>query len=714
MGSIMNSLFPVKFISDLSKKEANGKKPVYAVHKWFGRKTDAIIRSILLSLYLSDDKIENFEREFYSANSNILKGKCILDPFMGGGITLVNTLRLGGKAIGVDVNPVAWFITKNELQIPRLEGEYIIDYDSLCKVLNSELKKLEIAVGNEIKKAYKTSIYDEEEKCSRDVDIMYILWVKKVKCPSCGKSVKLFPRMSITKIKKKDFENYNICPNCGQIVRGNETELICSKCKLKYNVNEGNYKTRKFKCDNCNNTFNVIRDVMRENDKILDLEMYAIEYYDEKLNIKGYKKPDIMDIENFNNIKNEYTLNKDKLIDFIPVGDIPRGFNTRQIINHNYDYWSKMFNERQLFFLSKLIREINNIEHSAIKETFLCVFSNTLNANNMFTIYNSQYTKIEPLFGDHHLAPIMNPVENNIWGTKFGRGSFIKNFNIMLQSKKYNYEPFERSYIDKKRFKVLLKEEKFYGKFTEDFEKLKNEDSNTLIKCQSAEDLSFIPKNSIDAVVTDPPYYSAINYGEISEFFYSWQRLVLKKCYNFYKPEHIVFNNEVTVNSVKGISREEFQNRLTACFCELNRVLKPEAPLILTYNSSSIDGWCALFDALTDSGFVILSAYPAYMEYKAGLIDNRRGKMNYDLVIMANKKSEKDVEHIQVTEFFLKFTKEVELIMEDYHDLDLNKFDKMLMNVAVLYKLFSKYYPNIYNSGKRVEFKDAIKIVYEK
>jgi len=714
MGSIMNSLFPVKFISDLSKREANSKKPVYAVHKWFGRKTDAIIRSILLSLNLSDDKINNFEKEFYSANPDILKGKLILDPFMGGGITLVNTLRLGGKAIGVDVNPVAWFITKNELQIPKLQDEYIIDYDSLCKVLYSELRKIENAVGNDIKNAYKTNIYDETEKCSREVDIMYILWVKKVICPSCGETIRLFPKMSITKIIRNDFENYNICPNCGELVRGNDFELICSKCKIKFNVNDGNYKSRRFKCNNCNKTFNVLKDVMRKNDKILDMEMYSIEYYDEKLDKKGFKKPDQSDIENFINIKNEYALNRDKLIDFIPLDDIPKGFNTRQIINHNYDFWSKMFNERQLFFLSKLIKEIYKIEHPVVRELFLCVFSNTINANNMFAIYNSQYAKIEPLFGDHHLAPVMTPVENNIWGAKLGRGSFLKNFNIMLQSKKYNYEPFERGYINKKSFKILLKEEKFYGKFTEDFEKLKNKDFNTLIKCQGAEDLAFIPDESIDAVVTDPPYYSAINYGELGEFFYTWQRLALKESYNFYKPNHIVSSNEVTVNTVKGISTEEFQRRLTACFYELHRVLKPEAPLILTYNNSSIEGWSVLFDSLTNSGFIISNAYPIYMEYKAGLIDNRRGKMNYDLVIVANKKTEKHEELIQISEFLIKINKEVESIMKDYSDMDLNKFDKKLIMVGELYKLFSRYSPNIYSAGERVEFKEVIKIMYEK
>ena len=34
---------------------------------------------------------------------------------MGGGTTLVEGARLGFQMAGVDLNPVAWFVTKNEL-----------------------------------------------------------------------------------------------------------------------------------------------------------------------------------------------------------------------------------------------------------------------------------------------------------------------------------------------------------------------------------------------------------------------------------------------------------------------------------------------------------------------------------------------------------------------------------------------------------------------
>lgn len=102
-----------------------------------------------------------------------------------------------------------------------------------------------------------------------------------------------------------------------------------------------------------------------------------------------------------------------------------------------------------------------------------------------------------------------------------------------------------------------------------------------MLCCKSSEKLSFIPDRSIDAVVTDPPYYAAINYGEISEFFYTWNRKILRKYYDCFSRSHMSKDEEVTVNLNVGISSEDYSRRLTDCFKEIRRVLKPELHLYL-------------------------------------------------------------------------------------------------------------------------------------
>jgi hypothetical protein len=69
--------------------------PVYKMHRYFARRPWSVFRSLI---------------EHYSN-----PGSIILDPFCGGGVTVVEGLRLGRKVIGVDINPLATFITRMEV-----------------------------------------------------------------------------------------------------------------------------------------------------------------------------------------------------------------------------------------------------------------------------------------------------------------------------------------------------------------------------------------------------------------------------------------------------------------------------------------------------------------------------------------------------------------------------------------------------------------------
>lgn len=56
--------------------------------------------------------------EFYKdhTNDSDTNGIRILDPFMGGGTTVIEASRLGCHVTGIDLNPVAWFIVKTEAE----------------------------------------------------------------------------------------------------------------------------------------------------------------------------------------------------------------------------------------------------------------------------------------------------------------------------------------------------------------------------------------------------------------------------------------------------------------------------------------------------------------------------------------------------------------------------------------------------------------------
>lgn len=114
--------FPITSINNLSNVEGNVGKPIYQMSKWWARRRSSIFRSMLIAsatLAPADPtQAAKCVWDHYYCNHqkagtfNKIK---VLDPFMGGGTTLVEGARLGFEMTGIDLNPVAWFVTKNEL-----------------------------------------------------------------------------------------------------------------------------------------------------------------------------------------------------------------------------------------------------------------------------------------------------------------------------------------------------------------------------------------------------------------------------------------------------------------------------------------------------------------------------------------------------------------------------------------------------------------------
>ncbi len=114
---------PIEHLNTLAWREGNSKKPIYRMHKWWARRLGSVFRMLILAAFAdADTGVTELWDRFYHGHGNTLwcspggdpEGRVILDPFMGGGTTLVEALRLGCKVVGVDVNPVAWFITKRD------------------------------------------------------------------------------------------------------------------------------------------------------------------------------------------------------------------------------------------------------------------------------------------------------------------------------------------------------------------------------------------------------------------------------------------------------------------------------------------------------------------------------------------------------------------------------------------------------------------------
>src|SRR3974390_1979259 len=130
--------FDVPFVADLALREKQiqqNYRPIMAVHKWFARRPGTLFRALLLSEFHSG----HLREEFYQGQA--LKNLSVLDPFMGGGTTLVEANRVGCAITGFDINPMAWWIVRQEIANLDLEA-YRRAADDLRASLEQEIGEL--------------------------------------------------------------------------------------------------------------------------------------------------------------------------------------------------------------------------------------------------------------------------------------------------------------------------------------------------------------------------------------------------------------------------------------------------------------------------------------------------------------------------------------------------------------------------------------------
>ena len=495
--SAIEESFPIVEINKLAVPERNAFKPIYTMHKWFARRSSSVFRAILLAAMkpAGTDIMEEFYKDH--TNDPDTNGKVILDPFMGGGTTIVEALRLGCKVIGIDLNPVAWFIVKTEVEP--------VDLDKLKDSFERLSNRIVSWSGKPLKETLLDLYKTECPSCgNKDADIIYTFWVKSApcttgtcnhktplfsnyiiaqknpsiryyedcSCPECGgkfdweiepaaligdKSLMInaaqfsagagrasarwvfgsekskvdcpWCNKNITPVVKKNKKKRKkvplsilYCPSCEEVwqYRGEvkpDSVLECPTCKHSYNPNEGNLPAKgKFICHGtCNGNVDTIINAIRKlpKDQLLPVHPYAVEGYCEKCAGKSNKENAVKEKffemeeddenENENNstssilVKNngkffkrfssqdlakyqkaKDTWEKEKVNLPYPKSEIPVGYNTNQMLKHNYNYWHQMFNERQLLALSTLLNEIDKEEDQVLKEMLLLTFSRTL------------------------------------------------------------------------------------------------------------------------------------------------------------------------------------------------------------------------------------------------------------------------------------------------------------------------------------------------
>lgn len=610
--------FDVGFVAEAALREKQiqqNYRPVVAVHKWFARRPGSLFRGLVLSEFGDGPLSDAFFRP------HDFPGRAVADPFMGGGTPLLEANRVGCDVLGFDVNPMAAWVTREEIEH--------IDLASYRAAADRLLAELDATVGP----CHLTNcpIHGDE-----GVPVKYFLWVKQIDCDGCAGPIDLFPGHLLADDSRHP-KNVLVCWSCGGL---NEVESIkspgtCRDCSEALRV-EGPARRGRCACPRCGaeNAY------PRPEAGPPRHRMFAIEYYNpsrrERRKGRFFKKPDAADLARYREAEDRWRATAPR---FVPTQAIPRGDETDRLHRWGYDEYRELFNPRQLLGLELSARFIAGVKDDRIRRALATNLSDLLRYQNMLCRYDTTALKSLDVFSVHGFPVGLVACESNLLGiagatgASVGSGGWTNVVAKYARAKRYCDAPFETSFAGARKVQVPIVGE-WIGERREGSRPRK-----VSIRCASSTDVE-LPPNSLDAVFTDPPYFGNVQYGELMDFCYVWLRRLVGDGPEGFRRESCRRAEELTGNQTQGRDLAHFAEGLAAVYANMARALKPGAPLAFTFHHNKLDAYKAVAAAILDSGLTCSASIPCPAEMAGSIHIHGTGSSIVDTVFVCRDHGE--------------------------------------------------------------------------
>jgi adenine-specific DNA methylase len=725
---------PLNLMDELAEKETYRRdvyRPIYSLHKWWARRPGSTFRCLGLAA-LTDDTInkddiltertagshdglyiDSYDEQINPNDEHIDRDVTVVDPFAGGGTTLVEMNRLGADVIGYELNPVAWWTDKKSMDDVNLD------------ILKQEFDRILEETREELGDYFTTTDPETGQEC----EVLYYFQSQRIPCLTCDEEVQLFPRYQLAKTKKTR-PGALYCPNQAcenriielknrgkgldkgttvtidggeRIAVSEDGNEVCPSCGHEFDPNDGTYGYGKYTCSNGHK--HDVKETLQRQDERPTFDRFALQYVDPRGD-KRIKEFDGDDADRVARAEVKFEEIREKLP--IPNQKIPGGDKTDALLNYNYERFDELFTERHLLTFGLLFqkawqtrdREFENADSQNIAEFLITAVSNALNYSNRLTRWRPRLHHSTDIFVRHAYIPRVQPVEPNPLSTK-GNLASVQNFaDKVVEAKKYCQRPFEKV-KNRKKGKV----EQFYVD-TEDI----TEDRVAGLNCKTSERMDE-EDESVDLVITDPPYYDNVQYSELSDYFYVWLRECLQDEYEEFQPKLVPKAREIVANNSANKDEEFFVESLANVFSECHRVLKQDGEMVFTYHHNENEAWSVILEALIRSGFTITGAYPVQSEMPNNPHISELDNAEYDILVYANK--EQADEEITLTELrqnlFFELQDMAAEEQERHENLSKADLGVILRGKCMYY--YSRHYPNVYSDGEEVDIDTALDTV---
>jgi adenine-specific DNA methylase len=364
---------------------------------------------------------------------------------------------------------------------------------------------------------------------------------------------------------------------------------------------------------------------------------------------------------------------KDKNVE-IPKDKIPLNWDRQledQLAKKGVIHFQDLFTERNLLLnllLLNFIQSLKKVLSQSEYELLRIAFSNLVKDNNIMSFTNDTWQSGKPTTWSKHAYWVPSQFcEVNI--DDVFRKSKQRVISTINHNNGFDYVPEEINSHS-------------------DFAK----SGNLLLWNKSIVDLN-LPANSVDAIITDPPYGSNVQYLELSHFWYPWNKDLYKVVPDF-KLE-AVSNRKKNFEGAK--SMYDYEENLYKVFKKTFDVLKPEKHMVLTFNNKNINAWMALLFSIFRAGFTLekdgIYFQDGVKNYKQTAHTKYEGSPYGDFIYVF-KKSDSNlikINHNNEKEFW----GELDGIFKSYSEKNDDKNDsikKMFLEAIPVIEAFSKNY----------------------
>jgi adenine-specific DNA methylase len=530
--------------------------------------------------HIESDDVKQKETKLRDAIESFLgKMPRVFDPFAGGGAIPLEASRLGCRSYGNDINPVAHIIQKGSLEFPQKYGKPIVySSDEFIKRYGEEAYRRETAdnplharsgkvkIRNRL--AFDVEFYAKELLRRAEAEIGHFYpaddkgkkpiayyWARVGTCsnPSCRAEVPLLKGFYLANTNNKQIY-------LKPIINGNKIDFAIGKGKFD---EEGWLSRGNLRCPSCQNTTDVKQIKEQSMNGGLSERMLAVIV--EGRNSKDYRLP------------TEHEKNALTGVPHIerPQEKMQRNSAGGDTFGWGITEWGQMFSSRQLLVMQTLVKKLSEIkQESGIENdyekavvTYLGILVNRISMNlTSFGLWKPSGEFLSSPFGRQAIQMICDYPESQPFSESGGAG-----LNQLEWIKRY-------------------------------IETESNHPFPTSLQNASSGDKEQFPEKSITTVVTDPPYYDAIAYADISDFFYVWLKRTLSDVFpaNFTTPQTPKIEECTALKhhheNDPEKAKQHFENKLLQIFDAIEHQTSDVVSIMFAHQST--EAWTTLCNSI--------------------------------------------------------------------------------------------------------------------